>query len=158
MTATLEEIRDLQAGAAYPGFVLEGCDNALILFAAGFLGKQDAYWVAEAGLRARCVDLDVEKLGEMRGLYPADWSWRCADVWEYADARQYDVVSLDPWTQDFQRCADMLPKWCGLAKRAVVLGTGATTEVLAPTGWRISDVRKRSDYDGGVYWTVLERA
>jgi hypothetical protein len=44
-----------------------------------------------------------------------------------------------------------------MARKAVILGTGVGTEVSAPDGWHVSDVRKRSDYDGGVYWTVLER-
>lgn len=157
-TVTLDDLRDLDAGAAYPGFVLDGAETALVLFAAGFLGRQDAYWIADAGLRARCVDEDAEKLAEMRDLYPADWSWRAADVWSWSDPKVYDVVSLDPWTQDFQRCADMVGKWCSLARRAVVLGTGVTTTVLAPTGWQVTDARKRSDYDGGVFWTVLEPA
>lgn len=154
--ATLHDLRDLEAGAAYPGFVLEGAETALIMFAAGFLGKQDAYWIAEAGIRARCVDEDLEKLGQMRDLYPADWSYRVADVFEWSDTKVYDIVSLDPWTQDFQRCADMLGKWCAIAGRAVVLGTGVGTRVEAPDGWHVSDVRRRSDYDGGVFWHVLE--
>jgi hypothetical protein len=72
--------------------------------------------------------------------------------------RDWGVVTLDPWTNQFQRCADNLQAWCWLARHAVVLGTGHSTDVTAPAGWRVADVRKRSEYDGGVFWTVLERA
>lgn len=159
----LADIRDLEAGAAYPGQLLEGCKTALVLFAAGFLGKQDAYWIAEAGLRALCVDSDGHKLEDMREMYPGDWAFDRGDVFDIArDAKkvgfQFDVVSLDPWTHDFQRCADSLDLWCSLARRAVILGTGHSTVVTVPEGWRITEVRKRSDYDGGVYWTCLEPA
>ena len=39
-----------------------------------------------------------------------------------------------------------------------VIGTGVTTWVEPPVGWRITDRRKRTDHDGGVYWTVVEPA
>ena len=154
-----EEIRDLEAGAAYPGYLLEGCETALVLFAAGFLGKQDALWIAEAGLGAVCVDEDETKMLDMAKLYPRDWMFVVADVYGFAHKAlhsQWDIVSLDPWTRDFQKTADHIQLWCDLARRGVILGTGWNTKVEPPDGWKLTDVRKRSDYDGGVYWTILE--
>jgi len=156
----LAAIQDLEAGATYPGHLLDGCDTALVMFAAGFLGKQDAYWIADAGLKATCVDVDAAKLQQMQTMYPDAWHFVIQDAYDYAehDAGRWtwDIVSLDPWTQDFDRCAAQIGTWCYLANRAVILGTGAATRVTPPKGWNITEIRKRSDYMGGVYWTCLE--
>lgn len=157
---TLEDIRDLDAGAAFPGALLRGRKDALVLFAAGFLGKQDALWVAEAGLTATCVDTDAKLLRTMEGMYPSGWEFVEADAYTFAETtdRQWDVVSLDCPSNQFQRCADHAPTWCRIAKHAVILGTGLHTLVKAPAGWKVTDHRKRSNYLGGVWWTNLERA
>lgn len=158
--ATLDEIRYLNAGAVFPGPLLKDCDTALVMFAAGFYGMQDAYWIADAGLTATCVDADGDKLEAMRRLYPDDWRFVRHDVYTFPDGEpegsQWDVVSLDPWTNEFSRCAEYVDLWCSLARRFVFLGTGLSTKVEPPVGWRIRDVMKRTDYDGGVFWTVLE--
>lgn len=154
---TLEEIRD--AGAKFPHEALVGSETALLCFCAAFLGRQDAFWVADAGLKGTCVDVDQEKLDAMWAVYPEGWEFVCADAFEFAPEtdRQWDVVTLDPYTQDFTRTADNLPVWCRLARHKVLLGTGIGTVVTPPPGWRMSEHMRRSDYDGGVYWTVLER-
>lgn len=155
--ATLEELRTSDAN--FPHEALIGCQTALILFAAGFYGKQDAFWIADAGLHGTCVDLDESKLLEMREVYPGDWEWQLMDAYDFADRteRQWDVVVLDPWTQDFTRCADNIQAWCRLARTAVIIGTGVETVLTPPDGWKMSQVRQRSTYAGGVFWTVLER-
>jgi hypothetical protein len=142
----------------YPTETLAGCDSALILFAAGFHGAQDAIWIADAGLQATCVDLDVGKLAEMEDAYPADWEYVPGDVFVYATRvqRQWDIVSLDPPTQLFQEVADKLPLWCLLARRAVVIGHGMKTDVVPPLGWKVTELRRRSSFRGGVYWSVVE--
>lgn len=154
---TLEDIRELEHGASYPGFVLRHSETALVLFAAQWLGKQDAYWIADAGLVGTCLDLQPDKLRQMEQIYPDGWEFICADVFSFTETtdRVWDVVSIDCPTADFQTCADLLPRWCSLARDAVILGSGWDTKVEPPDGWRIEDVRKRSDYFGGVYWTVL---
>lgn len=156
---SLNEIRDLDAGVSFPGLALSGSETALVLFAAAWHGKQDAYWIAQAGLRATCVDLDEGRLREMMELYPRDWAFRQMDAFTYHEGCEvvYDVVSLDPFTNQFDRCADMLPVWCALARNVVILGMD-DRELEAPVGWQIVDRRKRSDFNGGVYWVVLERA
>jgi hypothetical protein len=162
---TLEDLKTNDGN--YPHSVLVGCETALVVFAAGFLGQQDAVWIADAGLRATLVDEDAAKLNYMRGLYPDDWKYHCADAYAWCSATeqailttspngQWDIVSLDPWTNQFDRCADMIATWCRLARHAVIIGTGTDTVVEPPAGWEVTDVRKRTDYDGGVFWTVLE--
>lgn len=154
---TLEDIRELEHGASFPGEVIRASKTALVLFAAQWLGKQDAYWVAAEGLIGTCVDLQADKLKQMEEIYPEGWEFLCADVFSFTETtdRVWDVVSIDCPTVAFQRCADLLPRWCSLARHAVILGSGWDTTVVAPEGWRVEDVRRRSDYFGGVFWTVL---
>jgi hypothetical protein len=139
--------------------MLAGCESALVLFAAAWLGRQDAVYMADAGLVATCVDRDETRLLEMRSFYPNDWRFVCADVFEFAEQTgdQWDVVSLDPFTNEFQRCAQLLPLWCDLARDAVVVATGPGVAMSIPDGWRMSEMRRRSDFKGGVYWAVLTR-
>jgi hypothetical protein len=154
------DVRDPEGDPSYPVALLEGCETALVLFAAAFWGRQDAAHIADAGLTATCVDLDRQKLDEMRRVYPDDWTFVDSDAFEYAKKRNvpFDIVSLDPFTNLMARCADELPLWCSLATRAVILGSGSETWLRAPDGWDITDTRHRSDFNGGIFWTVLEPA
>lgn len=152
------KVRDMTCGP-YPVDVLVGCETALIVFAAAFGGLNDAAWIADAGLTATCVDNDPEKLDRMWLEYPDAWEFVCMDAYEFASVdRQWDIVSLDPFTNDFNRCADNIEAWCRLAKRTVVIGTGRDTILEPPTGWKVTRSLFRTSYEGGVYWKVLERA
>lgn len=144
----------------YPTWALKGCETALIVFAAEFGGMNDAAWIVEAGLRATCVDVNAEKLEAMRAFYRDDWEYVCNDAYAFAAMTegQWDVVSLDPFTNHFRACADNIAAWCRLARRAVIIGTGTDTIIQSPAGWRQVDCVKRTDYQGGVFWTVLEPA
>jgi len=154
---TLDDIGDPN-DTSYPRALLRYGDFAAVLFAAAFYGKQDAYWLARAGARVVCVDTDREKLDAMQAIYPAGWQYIVADVfaWVRRTRRRFDVVSLDPFTSDMERCAELLPAWCRLARRLVIIGMKEDTQLTAPEGWRVVAVRKRSDYAGGVYWGVLQ--
>lgn len=154
---TLEQIRD--AGTGYPTDVLDGCESALVLFAAGFHGRQDAVFMADAGLAATCVDTDAVKLGEMVLAYPEGWEYVVGDAYAYAEntLRFWDVVSVDPFSNQFQECADQLELWCSLAMHAVVLGMGAYTTYEVPAGWRGRKTMQRSRNFGGVWWAVFTR-
>jgi hypothetical protein len=153
---TFDELRSDDAN--FPHAALVGCETALVLFGAGFYGRQDAFWVAEAGLHATVVDTDQKRLDAMEDVYPEDWEFVCADAFIYAKNcdRQWDVVTLDPFTNTFDRCADNIRQWCKLARYAVIMGTGANTVVQTPEGWHVTAGVRRSDYAGGVFWTVLE--
>jgi hypothetical protein len=131
-----------------------------VVFSAGFHGRQDAYWVAAAGLTATCVD--IRPADAMAAVYPADWEFVQADAYDYADeqvlrGRGFDIVSLDPPTGQFTRCGENLYLWCALARSVVVLGVGVDTALSLPAGWTLTDIRFRSGFRGGVYWAVLER-
>lgn len=145
----------------YPAWVLAGCETALVVFAAEFGGMNDCAWIVEAGLRATCVDINADKLDAMKASYPDDWEYICADAYEFAGEcaggpYKWDVVSLDPFTNHFDPCAENIEAWCRLARRAVIVGTGTDTVIVTPLGWAQTDCVKRTDYQGGVWWTVLE--
>lgn len=160
---SLAEIVDPDAGVTYPTQTLIGHKDALCMFCAAWHGRNDAYWLADAGLITTCVDLDATKLEQMAAIYPDGWTFSEWDAFAFAEVsaergHQWDVVSLDPFTNLIPQCVDMVPLWCQLARHVVILGTLHDTPVWAPWGWRATEQRHRSDNYGGVYWTVLERA
>lgn len=145
----------------YPVWTLKGCDTVLVVFAAEFRGMNDCAWIVEEDVRATCVDINQGKLDAMKDDYPDDWEYVCADAYDFAaecaaGPYKWDVVSLDPFTNHFQVCADNIEQWCQLARRAVIIGTGTDTIIMSPPGWQQTDCVRRSDYQGGVFWTVLE--
>lgn len=146
----------------YPVEALEGCETGLVLFAAAFLGHNDAIHFAEAGIITTCVDRDGPRLREMQALYPESWSFVEADVFAFvrASSEKFDVVSADPFTPEFPRVAKLVPALCRLANRSVIVGAGTATvdEIKAPRGWLVGDEKlHRSSHLGGVYWVTLER-
>lgn len=160
--STLEAVRAEADADLYPRDILIGCESALVVFASAFMGRQDAIWMADAGLTATCVDHDPVTLRRMQALYPAGWEFVEADAYRFAEETggQWDVVSVDsPTGEAFVRCAGLLPTWCDLARRAVVLGCGKEGHALeAPGGWTMTRFMRRSSFEGGVYWAVFERA
>ncbi len=154
---TLEQIRDPADGAVYPRYLLRRGGSALVLFAGAFNGRQDACWVEAAGMTATCVD--VRPMDVMASMYPAGWEFLQADAYEFAQnaERRWDVVSVDCPTGQFDRCADLLPLWCGLARRAVVLGCRDDFAAPVPAGWLLTARTHRSAYRGGTAWAVVER-
>jgi hypothetical protein len=136
-----------------------GLPISFVFCSAAWHGRQDAIWIADVGLTATCVDMDGDRLGEMEGAYPAGWEFVNEDVFEYAtrtDGR-WDVVTVDCPSNLFGRCAELLPLWCLLARRAVVLGCGTSTPLEVPDGWALTSRWYRSDFLGGVRWAVIER-
>lgn len=156
---TFEAIRDAD-DRSFPTGVLRDARTALVLFSSAWYGMQDAYYVAAAGLRATCVDIRSENFEDMQRLYPEGWEFVQDDAYEFVKRtqRKWDVVTVDCPSGHFQKCADLLPTLCRLARRAVVLGSGAATRVEMPEGWRELTRNRRSMMYGGVYWTVAVRA
>ncbi len=144
----------------FPVDALEGSTTALVLFAAAFGGRQDAWFIADAGMRATCVDIQLKPLLEMRHKFPEHWDFVVFDAYDFPQhtRKLWDVVTADVATNDFDRAAAMIEDWCGLARRTVILGTGEHTQLEVPEGWKLVERLHRSDYAGGVYWAVLQRA
>lgn len=162
---TFDEIENLYCGSVYPGApVFKGCETALCLFSAEWLGMQDVYWLVKHGLTGTCVDLNGDNLSRMKELYPEGWEFVEADAYEYAavavaEGLTWDVVNLDPWTGQFGQCAELLPMWTTLAHKVVVLGHGNYRAVPPEAeGWTRTHDIMRSDFRGGVWWRVYQRA
>lgn len=156
---TLEHVA--QEARPYPVALLDKCETGLCLFAAAFCGHNDAVHFAEAGLVGTCVDIDGERLLEMRDLYPPDWTFTVADAWKFADTAcaldlWWDAVSIDTFTGDAMcHSLDSLDLWCSLARRfvTVTLTEDARDSYRVPQGWNSFHFQRAQ----GVYWLVLER-
>jgi hypothetical protein len=153
---TLEHVA-MQA-RPYPSHLLEGCKSGLCLFAAAFLGHNDAIHFAEAGIDTMCVDTDRERLREMAALYPDSWSFQAADAWQFAEiwsgGFQWDAVSVDTWTGDLMlRALGSLDLWCSLARKFVTCTiTHEIDDLPQIDGW----LPWLSPRSGNVDWLVLE--
>lgn len=154
---TLEHVA--MQGRPYPVGHLEGCETGLCLFAAAFLGHNDAVHFAEAGLKTMCVDIDGKRLAQMAMLYPRTWQWAVDDAWKFADAayvlgEQWDVVSVDTFTgAATRRSLDSLDLWCSLARKLVTATTTAGEGYEIPSGWKCELYERAT----GVDWLVLSR-
>lgn len=157
---TLEDVA--MEARPYPADRLHGCETGLVLFAAAFLGHNDAIHFAEAGLKTTCIDVDGPRLSEMRALYPDDWEFVERDAWEYAEEcrltglYQWDAVSADTFTgAPTIRSLGSLALWCSLARRLVTVTiTDAEPVPPIPAGWLTSYFERAR----GVHWLILERA
>lgn len=155
---SLEQVRAKAAPQLYPRHVLVGCDDALVLFAAAWHGKQDAVWMEEAGLRATCVDLDAVRLAEMAEAYPDTWEFVDMDVFDYTTRteRMWDVVSIDSPTNLFDQTERLLALWALIARNAIIIGSDDRL-MIPPKGWEQTEKLYRSSFNGGVYWQVFQR-
>ena len=145
----------------YPTDLLARYETALILFAAGFYGKNDGAWIADAGIKATCVDSDKTTLREMKRHYPKDWLFVHGDAFKWATdcPYQYDLLSIDPPMQYSMSCLVYLEQWEKLAKKTIVLGTQRSTIIdwdLNPAhpGWAVDEVMYRNEDS---LWLVLQR-
>lgn len=161
--STLDAIGQDASDAAFPTDALEGCRDALLLFGAGFLGVNDGWWVADAGLLATVVDLDGGKLELMRAVYPPDWVFVEADAFEFArrglGVGGFDFVSVDCFTNLAEQVLAELPLWLRLARKALIVTVTADvfaelSAIRVPEGWRVEPLMQRSRT---VYWLILRR-
>lgn len=143
----------------WPSYLLEEGDECLAIFAAGFLGWNDAVHFARAGLTCGCVDTDEEKLLEMKDIYPDGWSFYAMDAWDFAERaayeeRQWDVVTVDPFFDTMaERAAKSLPLWVSLTRRILTLTVKTSWNLSIPLGCKGS-IFPRS---GDVAWLVVKR-
>lgn len=165
MTVTL----DLES-MAYPVEVLDGCDSGLLLFCSGRLGITDGHWFAQAGLTdVTAVDWDAATLEPFAEQYPGWWHYVKEDAFQYAweARRNWDIVSVDAPSQYAPQLVEHIPLWLALAtKRATLtlyrhcfVGVPTVDELPdPPDGWRYDRLIRRSEFRGGIYWLVCERA
>lgn len=143
----------------YPAFLLDSAETGLCLFAAGFLGINDAIHMARNDLTVTCVDVDAYKLEQMAAVYPVWWEFYTADAWDYAKAaegrrQKWDVVSVDTFLGDAtKKSLSSLDLWCSIANKAVT-ATVKDADPEIPEGWQAEKFPRGYRAD----WLVLTRA
>jgi hypothetical protein len=144
----------------YPAWLLDGCETGLVLFAAAFLGHNDAIHFARAGLETTCVDVDAENLVAMQNVYPDEWGFVCGDAWTLAEwwrkhDKKWDAVSVDTWRGDAERRSlDTLDLWCSIANKVVTVTHTTGLDYTVPEGWNARLFERAHN----VNWLVLTRA
>lgn len=142
----------------YPAYLLPERGTGLCLFAAAFLGHNDAIHMARAEMDITIVDTDAARLRDMQQLYQC--SMHAGDAWEFAgfmagQFAQWDVVSVDNFTGDAERRSlASLDLWCSLARTAVTVTHSNGSDYVVPDGWTDGLFERSSD----VNWLVLTRA
>lgn len=147
----------LRRAGEFPRHLLPRGGSALAFFSGGFWGWNDVIYLQQADMTVTCVDTNKDRLWEMARLYPGGWSFCVDDAWEFARehaGEEWDVVTVDPWSQTILTALEDLPLWCSLAKQLVVIGClmdEPTPE--PPDGWKVW-VLPRNERVG---WLVMER-
>ena len=155
----LDELSE-KAGV-YPAHLLPHRGHGLCLFAAGFLGVNDAIHMARQDMSVVCVDTDRNMLTHMQNMYPDQWAFIEWDAFDFAEKSRdegvkWDVVSVDTWMGDLERRSlENLDLWCSLARKTVTLTIGVCSAPDPPAGWDVDfmlrhPVKKSS-------WMVLTR-
>lgn len=142
----------------YPADMLNGCDTGLCLFAAAFLGVNDAIHFARHNIQTVCVDLNAERIGQMETIYPQDWEFLVDDAWAFAGAitgaYTFDAVSVDSFLGDAtDRSLTTLELWCSLASKCVTVTIPAGASPAAPAGWKSYEFPRSTRAS----WLVLQR-
>lgn len=147
----------------YPADMLEDCQTGLLLFAAAFLGVNDAIHFARKQLRCTCVDTDRERLGRMEDIYPDDWTFHVQDAWEFAReaaerGKTWDAVSVDTFTGNAtNRSLADLEVWCALANRCLTVTVATGQEYVVPEGWEGFLFPREASHEIAA-WLVMQRA
>jgi hypothetical protein len=143
----------------YPADLLPEGGTALALFSAAFLGHNDAIHFARKNMTGTCVDIDTDKLEQMRQLYPPGWKFITGDAWEYAISAtgfsaRWDAVSVDTFTGEAMiRSLASLELWCELARKVVTVTITDGHPYEVPEGWHAMLYPRSND----VNWLVLTR-
>lgn len=161
MTVLQHPLAEISARARpYPAHMLPAGGTALALFAAAYLGHNDAIHFARKDMVATCVDVDAERLAEMSMVYPDDWTFVDADAWDFARVAQiaemrWDAVSVDTFIGDAtDRSLKSLELWCTLANKIVTVTLPADNVCGYSTDGFTASVYPRSDLAN---WLVLTR-
>lgn len=156
-------------GLAYPTRILEGCESGLLLFASGRGGQTDG-WAFSDLSPVVAVDWDHGTLERLKKAAPSHWDFILEDAFEFAQTygSQFDVVSVDAPSHFAPTLIEHIPLWLSIAGKAATITVYRhcfagqpslqAPELEAPNGWRFTDLIKRSEFRGGIYWLVAERA
>lgn len=142
----------------FPSHVIKPKHRVLSLFVAAFGGVQDVKFVHAAGVK-ECVMVDMNAASLKRMEYP--YHKLCSDCFEvidriHASKEKFDVITSDHWTgQDGQIHSKYFEKLRDIAP-TLILGISQhymNTLPSLPEGLYY----KRSDYQGGIFWRLIQR-
>ncbi len=179
---SIEQLRRAKEPGLFPVSELDGARDAAVFFCAAYLGQNDSIHLLDAGLAdVFLCDLDGGKLDAMRTLYPATWRFERGDAYRIAErelraGRQFDVVVADPWAGHGRRLlTKTFPLWYALARRRLICMTPTTwfqelgaesSAAAARDAIRrlhgldvdVAELRRRSDWLGGIHWLVVRKS
>jgi hypothetical protein len=147
---------------AYPADLLPEGGTALALFAAAFLGANDAIHFARKDMYGTCVDIDEKPAKREMAACCTRTAWivpRMRTRGSIASASRaclgkWDVVSVDTFLGDAtERSLASLDLWCSLAPKMVTATISADRTTPSPNGWR-AQIFPRSAVAS---WLVLQR-
>ena len=154
---TLDDVRK-SANMAYPSDLLNGCDTGLLLFGAGFYGRNDGIHFHDAGLFMTVVDTDSVKVQDMHEMYGAG-AWIIEDVFEYmrhVGIHEYwDVVSVDCPMNLIPRCYGHADQFAASANKLLTITCSAHTDPSGRhiPGWEWRGLRPRTEQSAWATWT-----
>jgi hypothetical protein len=137
VTVLAPPLNEIEA-TPYPADLLPERGSGLCLFAAAFLGANDAIHFARKDMLGTCIDVDARRLEKMAALYPDDWTFLAADAWGMAAmfrvwGMMWNVVSVDTFLGDAtERSLASLDLWCALASRMVTATIRRGQEYTVP--------------------------
>ena len=146
----LDEVRVL-ANYEYPTDLLDDLDaeTGLLLFGAGFYGRNDGIHLADAGLTCTVIDVDLDKMAAMKRVYPSSWTFEVCDVFDWIRRPvlpTFDVVSVDPQLAHMGISMDWRRLWAARARKLLVIGArtwrDGTPEI---GGWEVGPEYRRND-------------
>jgi hypothetical protein len=177
----LNELRERAADRPFPVKVLENVRSACAFYSVGLMGMRDVIH-----LQGKCVpevtlvDIDGEKMAEMRKIYPQNWDYVVGDADEVLSLfrrqkRRFDVIVLDPWVTDQIRIMERLSDLLDIANQYVVISLSKNSfysplgvnplakDVLAylkAKDERVANVSqvKCTNFDGGIFWVAIRRS
>jgi len=154
----LSQVKDISQVRAerrpFPVHVLDGMESAACFFCAGFLGRNDAIYVHDAGIRdVLAVDHNPEKMALMEPLYPG-WTFVRGDAYGVRASldRKFDIVIADPQQDQMDRALVDLPIWQNLANKVLLLGVNNGEE---PMALGAAEVMERTT---GSWWAVFPQS
>lgn len=161
---TLDDVRK-SANTAYPSDLLSGCQTGLLLFGAGFYGRNDGIHFYDAAIDATVVDSDSVKVQDMYGIYVVGdrslerWDWIITDAFEYmrnVGIHEYwDVVSVDCPMNLIPRCYGHADQFAASANKLLTITCSAHTDPSGKRipGWEWRGLRPRTEQSAWATWT-----
>lgn len=175
----LDWIRSKTGGREFPTHVLENAKSAAAFYTAALMGVRDIIHLNDHQIPdVTLVDLDAEKIEEMKKVYPSGWDYVVDDAHKVMkrfreEGRKFDVLVLDPWTHRQRVDMEQLGTLLDITNRHIVISLSANSyfrqssispdspdallEHLQGLDDRVAtvDVQLCTNLDGGLYWVTI---